>query len=157
MTVFFAILKATVPPFLAFCLVVAFEQFLYRTDRTFMPIWSIPLLFVTTLVGRLMWLCWQGMVPMEKLLLYGGPESTSLLVSIVAFSIIFTIFGVVLAWSAVKALARDWNTARLDRNFSIARSVFLAWGILWLVAFQASVFFKPIVQEKTLLSLLSGG
>ncbi len=157
MTVFFAILKATLPSFVAFCLAVAYEQFLYRTDRTFMPLWSAPLLFITTLVGRLMWLCWQGMVPMDQLLLYGGPESTSLLVSIVAFSLVFAIFGVALAWTGCRALVRDWRAARAERHFSIIRAVILALGALCLLSFLLSVFLKPIVEDKDLISLLVGG
>lgn len=156
MITFFAILKAIFPPLVGFLAATGLEQTLYRMDRIFMPVWRHVMLFVVALVARVTWVCWQAMSPMDSLLSYGGPDSTNLLVSIVAFSMVVAALAIYLAWSGFRLLMRDWNSGQLDKPVSWARFAALGIGALMCATFLVGLYASPIAEGKSLWAILSG-
>lgn len=156
MVAFFAFIKAAFLPTLGFAFSVALEQALYRLDRIFMPVWRTAMLFVVALLARVTWLCWQAMAPIDSLLSYGGPESTNLLVSIVAFSMVVGALACYLGWSGLKLLLRDGRAGNLSKPVEAARYAALAVAALLCVAFLFDLYLSPLVEGKSLWSVLCG-
>ncbi len=156
MITFFAILKASVPPFVGFLAAVGLEQTLYRLDRIFMPLWRPAMLFIVALVARVTWICWQAMSPMDSLLTYGGPDSTNLLVSIVAFTMVIAALTIWLAWGGVKLIMRDWNAGQLEKSISSLRFAVLGIGAFMCAAFLLGLYCSPITEGKSLWAVLCG-
>lgn len=106
---YFAIAKVILP--LACCIVytVAVEQTLFRRDMIFMPLWRPAVMSVLLGVSALVWNSWTQMIPMESVLLYGGSDASSLIVSVTLFVVVVLLALVGLAWSSAQRMMVDRN------------------------------------------------